>query len=260
MAQTIQSLERGLKILDILGAAGAPLHLNEIAAHFSLNRSSVFRLVTTLVQAGYVIQDAQTRQYSLGLRVLELSSGFNTFSQVETRLRPVLKQLRDTTGQNAHLGIMDGADVVFLAVEQPLGHLSLTIGLGTREPLAHTALGRAILAFLPEPEKNTTLDQTEFTPYTEKSVTSRQELEKILEQIAHTGLAEDDEEFHSGIHCLAAPIFDQSGNVAFSLGISGLCRPILSDKAVCCKAVLDAGSQASRLLGFRKTHPAKTSL
>ncbi|MCG8565607.1 MAG: IclR family transcriptional regulator [Desulfobacterales bacterium] len=257
MGQTIQSLERGLRILDILGRAATPLGLNEIAAQFSINRSSVFRLISTLVQCGYVTQDPENRQYSLGIKLLELSSGLTSFAQIEARLRPVLKQLQRETGQNAHLGVFDKNDMVFLAVEQPLGHLSLTIGVGNREPALYTALGRAILAFLPKDQLEDFLSRASFQAHTPKSLVHRDEVIQVLDDIRQSGLAVDDEEYRSGISCFSAPVFDGTGQVVYAIGISGLRDMVSPREELISNAVGRSGVQASQLLGFKGSHPWK---
>ncbi len=250
MGTTIQSLERGLTILEILGNAGRPMVLNEIAEHFSLDRSSVFRLVATLVKSGFVIQDAETKQYSLGYKILQLSAALNSHSYVVDLLRPVIRTVQNQTNQNSHLAILDGDQVVFLAVEQPREHLSLHVSVGTREPSVVTALGKSLLAFLDEEELAKTLKNVRFEQYTPKSVMSASRLKKDLKAIRKSRLAFDDEEYRPGIVCFAAPVFDQKGEVLYSLGISGLREVIKPDQTRFGEIVKRAAEDASRLLGY----------
>jgi IclR family transcriptional regulator, KDG regulon repressor len=250
MAATIQSLERGLVILDILGKSGKPLVLNEIAEHFSLDRSSVFRLVATLVKTGFVIQNEETKQYSLGYKILQLSVGLNNNSYSVDLLRPVIRKVYNQTNQNSHLAVLDGNQVVFLAVEQPREHLSLHVSVGTREPAVVTALGKSLLAFLPEDELKKTLTGVKYEQHTPRSVSNNSQLKKDLKEIRKIRLAFDDEEYRSGIVCFAAPVFNHVGEVVYSLGISGLRDVIKPEKKRFGDIVKKAASEASELLGF----------
>ena len=253
MAKTIQSLERGLHILNIIGNSEKPLLLNEIAEHFPIDRSSVFRLISTLVQNDYVAQDPVTKSYSLGYRVVELSGVFSRFSHIESLIRPVMQQVIDSTGQNTHLALLDGDEVVFLAVEQPRDHLSLNISVGIREPALVTALGRSLLAFSDPKDRAALIKGAQFKPYTDKSILSSQALETALEKTRQDFLAVDDEEYRSGIVCIAAPVFNHNGQARYSIGISGLKALIDPCAKEFENVVRQAGKTASERLGYRPT-------
>jgi IclR family transcriptional regulator, KDG regulon repressor len=247
---TIQSLERGLKILDILGAAGKPLLLNEIAAYFSIDRSSVFRLVGTLAKCGYVFQDPGTKRYAIGFRVLALSGAVSRQTRLDDLARPVMADIVARTGQNTHLAILDGADVVFIAVDQPKAAVTLSIRVGTREPAAVTALGKSLIAFMPTEERKTFLSGIEFKAYTPRSVTGRSALEKALAAVRRGRLAMDDEEYRAGIVCFAAPVFDHLKQARYAIGISGLRDAIKPNQDAYGRIVRDAGRHLSAQLGY----------
>ncbi len=250
MGNTIQSLERGLKILDIIGKSDRPLLLNEIAKSFSLDRTSVFRLVSTLVKNKYVIQAPDTKMYSLGYRVLELSGAVSNFSYVERLIRPIMQRIIKLTKQNTHLAVLDGNEVLFLAIEQPNEPVSLNISVGTREPAMVTALGRSLLAF-EEPEKlNRKLTGATFKRYTKKSIRSATALKKKLVEVRSELLAFDNEEYHMGIMCFAAPVFDHHKQVKYSIGISGLREAIEPNIKKYGELIKEAGKEASMLLGY----------
>lgn len=251
MAATIQSLDRGLKILDILGKAGRPLTLNELAEHFSIDRSSVFRLVNTLVQNSFVIQHADTKQYSIGYKVLELSGALWDSAYIEDLIRPVMRRVLALTGQNTHLAVLDKTEVIFLAVERPRDHFALNISVGAREPAVVTALGRSLLAFLQEGELEKLLEGFTFRAYTQKSVTSLKQLKKVLSRVHAEQIAFDDEEYRPGIVCLAAPVFNHSRTVRYSIGISGL-RETIHPRLEEYRSILkQAGTDASQLMGYK---------
>lgn len=252
MGTTIQSLERGLQILDILGAGSQPLSLNEIAGHFSIDRSSVFRLVSTLLKCGYVIQDEATKRYSLSYRVLELAGVFSCQSNIEALIKPVMRDVIGETNQNTHLAVLDGDQVIFLMVEHPRDHLSLNITVGLREPAVVTALGRSLLAFQPAEYLDQMLSGHQFIHYTDRSIQNRTQLKKCLKTVKRDLVAVDDEEYRPGIMCIAAPVFDHSRKARYSLGITGLrevIKPCLESYRT---SVRTAGIRASELLGYRR--------
>lgn len=247
---TIQSLERGLKILDILGQAGKPLLLGEIAEHFSIDRSSVFRLVTTLVRCGYAFQDPETKRYAIGYRVLALSGAASSQSRLDELARPVMADIVARTGQNTHLAVLDGSDVVFIAVDQPQSAVTLNITVGTREPAWVTALGKTLLAFLPDKERSTFISGIRFQKYTFRTATNAADLEKELASVRSTRLAVDDEEYRPGIVCFAAPVFDHLKQARYAVGISGLRDAIKPHESVYGDIVREAGIHLSVQLGF----------
>lgn len=225
--------------------------LNEIAEHFTIDRSSVFRLISTLVKNEFVVQHPETKRYSLGYHILELSGAFNNFSYTENLIQPLMKRIQAATNQNTHLAVLDGSEVLFLAVEQPRDHLSLNLSVGTREPAVVTALGKALLAFMPADELKSILTKIKYKKYTNKSVGSAAELKKNLEQVRRDHLAVDNEEYRSGIVCFAAPVFDHTRKVKFSIGISGLGDLIKPNADKYGALVKQAGMDASLLLGYK---------
>jgi len=246
---TIQSLERGLKILTILGSSDQPLSLNEIAGHFTIDRSSVFRLISTLLQ-NHFVQDTDTKKYSLGFRLMELAGSFNDQGKIESIIRPIISRICAATKQNTHLAVLEGADVVFLAVEQPRESISVNIAVGTREPAVATALGKAILSFRDSGILSTLLDSADLRPYTERSILSKEALRDELAMARKERIAYDREEYKSGIVCIAAPVINYRGEALYSIGISGpsgLMMPRIDDFA---RVVRDAGIEASSKYGY----------
>ena len=153
MPRTIQSVERALDILEILADADGELPLNELAAGAQLNASTCHHLLATLVKRGYAGQTSRTRSYFLGPRVTELSdSRLKQFNLSEIAM-PELRRLNDTTLESVHLAVLQGASLVTFAKLD--SKLPIRVGSddGMKADAAHaTATGKAILAWLPEPE------------------------------------------------------------------------------------------------------------
>ena len=250
MGATIQSLERGLEIVGVIARAGRPLSLTEISESFSIARSSVFRLLSTLAKHNFVLQDPDTKRYSLGFRMLEYAGLYGEQSHVESLIRPIMRRVLASTRQNTHLAILDGAEVVFVAVEQPRESISLNLSVGMREPATVTALGRALLAFGDADIVAGSLAASEYRKYTDKSPRSAKEVMRSLDPVRARRLAVDDEEYKKGIVCFASPVLNHRKQALFSIGISGpadLIRPHSNDFG---EIVRQAGIDASLLLGY----------
>ncbi len=248
--KTIQSLDRGLKILTILGSSDEPLSLNDIAGHFTIDRSSVFRLIATLSKNHFVHQDGESKKYTLGFRFMELAGSFNEQKKIESIIRPIISRMCASTKQNTHLAILDGGDVVFIAVEQPRESISVNIAVGTREPAASTALGKAILSFSGSGSLSALLDSADFTRYTDRTIASKEALLGELARARQERVAYDREEYKPGIVCIAAPIINYRGEAMYSIGISGPSGMMMPRFDEFAGVVRDAGVEASRKYGF----------
>lgn len=202
------------------------------------------------VAHNFVHQDPDTKKYMLGFKIMELSGAFGEQTKIETFLRPVLKYVCEKTQQNTHLAMLHGRDVVFIAVEQPRNSLSMHISVGTREPAYATALGKVLLAFMPQPEKEMLLREVTLQKYTSKTITSVAVYKKHLEDIVNTKYAIDNEEYRLGVVCIAAPVFNHRGVVEYSIGISGSREQVCPRLDEYISVVKDAGAEASRLLGM----------
>ncbi|MCU0845643.1 MAG: IclR family transcriptional regulator [Spirochaetes bacterium] len=252
MGATIQSLERGLEIVGVIARAGRPLSLTEISESFSIDRSSVFRLLSTLAKHSFVLQDPDTKRYSLGYRMLEYAGLYGEQSHLESLIRPIMRRVLASTKQNTHLAILDGAEVVFVAVEQPRESISLNLSVGMREPSTVTALGRALLAFSDADSVTVALSAADYRRYTEKSPRSAKEVMRSLDSVRARRLAIDDGEYKKGIVCFASPVLNHRKEALFSIGISGpadLIRPQADSFA---EIVRQAGIDASLLLGYSR--------
>ncbi len=246
----IQSLDRGLKILQILGRSNEPLSLSEIAGHFEIDRSSVFRLISTLMHNSFVKQDPDTRKYRIGYRVMELAGSYGEQSNIEEIIRPVMKRICLETKQNTHLAVLDRDSVVFIAVEQPREMITMNLQVGTREPVIPTALGKALISRLPLEEIRRHIQSSFISGKPEEGESSLDACMKDMEKVRKRRVASDNEEFKDGVVCFAAPILNNRGEAQFSIGISGpgdRVRPRFDEIE---EIVRRAGLELSRLMGY----------
>ena len=249
----IQSLARGLKILDILGQAQDSVSITELAETLGVDKGSASRLVATLVNYGYAEKDEQTRRFHLGPQVVPLSRSVLARLTMRDVAKPFLRQLMERTGECAHLAVPAQGRVLYVDQVESPATLRVNAQVGTLNPLHCTALGKALLAF-GELELPDTLES--FTPHT---LTDPDQLRNNLEQVRAQGYAVDDEEFDLGVRCIAVPVFDFRGRAAGSIGISGPATRVTPEQLPeLAASVVEIGKALSERMSFmRADAPAK---
>lgn len=253
MAREVQSLARGLNILAILAEAGKPMGVTEVAQALGVDKSSAFRLLSTLAGRGFVVQSDETRRYALGLQIVELSRQALDRIELRSVAKPLLKSLRDRVGESAHLAMMDAGHAVYVDVESSEANLNVHTEIGRRAPAHCTAIGKALIAHLPSEDLERLVGQQALVRYTQRTITTMRELNPHLESVRERGYAVDDEEFDSGVRCVAAPVRDYRGKVIASVGVSGPASRIpLARIPSIGEGVVEIGQEISRLLGHRQ--------
>lgn len=202
------SLAKGFRVLEVFDAREPEMTLTQIAARAELDPGTTFRLVKTLVMLGY-LQPCDGKRYRLGLKVLDL--GFNAFGRMDIHAiaRPILRSLVGRVNEAASIAVMDGADMVYLErVQAPLGRLGITQRVGGRVPVYSSAVGHAILAWLPLEERMRVLNARERRKLTPNTPVSIRELESRMRKVRELGYALSDQDTVLGVRVLAAPLFD----------------------------------------------------
>ncbi len=241
----IQSLARGLKILDLLGKAQDGLSITELAKTLDVDKGSASRLMSTLARYGYAERDEVSRRYHLGSQVVSLSRNVLTRLPLREAAKPYLRQMMERTGECAHLAVPAQGKVMYIDQVESPATLRVNAQVGTMNPLHCTALGKVLLAFgdLDFPDQ---LDS--FTPHT---ITSPEALRRHLEEICKQGYAVDDEELDLGVRCIAVPVFDFRGKAIGSVGVSGPASRITHERLPeLAGIVLEIGKSLSERMNF----------
>lgn len=216
----IQSLERALRIIEILAHSEKPLGVTEIGKLIGVHKSTAYRLVYTLRQFGYVDQDEETEKYYLGLKPLELSSIINERLDIKRLVRPYLEGLSDEIGETIHLAIREEDDVVYIDKIESKHAVRMYSRIGARAPLYCTALGKCLLAFGPESVIKKWVSKESLPQKTENTIKTGEELARELEEVRRQGYALDREEFEQGVRCIGVPILNKSGRAIAAISIS----------------------------------------
>ncbi len=246
----IQSLQRGLGILEIVAKNGTGVTLAEVSREIGLHTSTTFHLIRTLTALGYLVQDDSTKQYHLGSKVFHLAASAWTEVQLFKIAKPFLVAMAQHTGETSHLAILERGEVIVIDKVDGSGPVRLTERVGYPRPAHCTAIGKALLAYLPDAELKAFMEAGDLRPFTPKSITAAPILEQELERVRAQGCAVDDEEFAQGIRCLAAPVQNFTGQVVAAIGISGpVWRVSLDRVAQLTEFVKSIGHRLSQQLG-----------
>ena len=209
----VQSIERAFDLLEMLADAGGALGLSELATASGLPLPTVHRLMRTLVNRGYVRQEA-SRRYALGSRLIRL--GDTSSRMLGTWLRPFLAQLVRLTGETANLATLDGDEVVYIAQVPSPHQMRMFTEPGRRVSTHCTAVGKALLAQLPPGDARTLLERSGMPAVTPATITDPDLLLAHLEVIRKQGYAVDEGEQEIGVRCFAVAIPDAPAALAIS--------------------------------------------
>nr|WP_263323473.1 IclR family transcriptional regulator [Neobacillus sp. Marseille-Q6967] len=208
----IQSIERAADVLELFLTSHQELSVKEISDKLGLSKSTVHGIIKTLEFRGYLQQNPDDLKYKLGLKLFELGNMVSNHFDLGKIARPIIKELVDELKETVHLVVFERGEVIY--VEKLDGPRALRIysQVGKKAPLHCTGVGKSILAFQEEEEIERLLSNAELEPYTEFTMTERDEIKKHLQTVREQGYATDDEEIELGLKCVAAPIFDHKGN------------------------------------------------
>ena len=249
----IKVLNKTFSILEVLLQQGSAMNMTEISKKLGLYPSTTHRILDTLKHWGYVEQEPNNQEYQLGLKVLEL--GMAKLQQIDLvrEATPYLKELVNQCNETTHLGVLEGGDILYLAKVESSQTIRMCSYVGKRAPLHCTALGKVLLAFLPEEERNKILEQKGLPRLTENTITDRNKLEKELSKIQKQGFALDQEENEKDVQCIAAPIRNYRGRVIAAVSISGpafrIDEKVQNNLKV---ALIETSKEVSKRLGYNE--------
>jgi IclR family acetate operon transcriptional repressor len=217
---SIQSLGRGLTILEAVAEASEPVPLKHLTAILRIDPSSVFRLANTLKRRRFLASPSGRKHYILGPSVWRLSRKYGQ-NMLATFCREHLRALSNKTGETAHLAIREGRHALFIDHCTPTNRVVTVLGqTGELVPLHCSAHGKALLADSTLAELTAVFGDTPLPIHTQRTISSVSELAKVCAQIRAQGFAVDDGEDSEELRCVAAPIRDQEGVIVASIGIS----------------------------------------
>lgn len=219
-ASPVQAVSRALSLLELVCRSGRPITLGQAAAQAGLVRPTAHRLLSTLIDHGLVAQDPATKEYRAGLKLFELSNEVARSLDVRPQALPEIRQLSRETNETVHLGILDEGEVVYIDKVESAQTIRMYSAVGKRAPAHCTAVGKALLAYLPAESLRQVIQARGLREFTRTTITTIDALERDLELIRERGYAIDDGEHEPEIRCVASPIRDHTGAVIAAMSLT----------------------------------------
>ena len=246
---SIQSLDRGLVILETVARSTEPVSLGELTDLLGIDRSSVFRLANTLRRRGFLSYLTNRKVYILGPSVWRLSHQYDWSTMLVRVSRDHVKWLSTQTEETVHLAIREGKQALFIDHAVTNHVIAVSGQTGELIPLYCTAHGKALLADCTKADLKAIFGSEKLDTHTKQTIGSLDQLAKACVQIREQGYATDDGEYLEGIRCVAAPIRAEGGLIIGSIGISVPLQRFSKDRyRICGEQVSTAANHISELL------------
>lgn len=249
--QSLQSLERGLAVIQVFSATDPALTLSDVARMTGITRATARRILLTLEELGYVRSDG--RLFSLTPRVLSLGWAYLSSLNIWEAAQPLMEELAEQTGESCSIGTLDLPDVVYVAEVQSRRLVNVVVGPGMRLPVHATCTGRVLLAGLPEPELDAFLEGATLERFTSHTITDAGRLGKAVATVRTQGWTLSDQELEVGLRSVAAPITGRDGRTVAAMNVFGAASRVsageLKDRVL--PVLLDTAEQISMSLRRR---------
>lgn len=213
----MQSLARGLQVLEAFSELGPRQTISGLAQHIGLPRGVVARCLHTLTVIGYV--ERWDRFFSILPSVLRLADAYLSDRSLSALAQPLLEKLRGEIGESCSLGVLDRADVLYVARASRDRIMNIDLHVGSRLPAWCTSMGRVLLAALPPAERASLIPPSPFPRRTRHTIADRQVLETLLAKAARDGFVLVDQELEVGLRSIAVPVRDPNGRVVAALNV-----------------------------------------
>ncbi|MCC6194732.1 MAG: helix-turn-helix domain-containing protein [Burkholderiales bacterium] len=217
----VQSLTRGLSLLEALARAERGLTLTDLSQRVELAPSTTHRLLATLEKMGYVYQGGELGRWYVGLQAFTVGTSFLANRDFVAQSHPYMRRLMEQSGETANLGILDGTEAVFIDQVQCREMMRTIVKLGSRVPLHASGVGKAIFAALPDDEIEAILKVKGLPRITGNTITSPETMWSAIRVIRQRGWSFDDEEHALSTRCVAAPFYNEHAEVLGAISIAG---------------------------------------
>lgn len=251
MAKAIlQTVDRALQLLEVVAEHPEGVVAKDLEECLELNKVTVHRLLATLENRGFIERSGNS--YTMGIKVVELSSMKLNNVELKTEATPYLRKLVSEIGLPVQMAILEGEEAVFIDKVESLSSFRMYSQIGKRIPLYSSGVGKALLLQEADDEILRRLSKVTFTKFTSKTLTSPEAVLEEIKRARVTGFAVDNEEHEEGIMCVAAPIYDYRGQIIAAISAGGRDRVLMEDpeqKGI--KAIKQTALEISKRLGYR---------
>jgi DNA-binding IclR family transcriptional regulator len=240
---------KALAVLDVLGEHGRPLTVTEVAGEVRADRATAYRMLTTLVEAGYVRRDERDRRYRLGFKLLSLARHLVGEDERARQILAALRRISEETGETVHYSVLDGDAAVLIFRAKGTQRVAVDFQIGDRSPLHCTSIGKVLLAW-GGAEAVESVIAAGLPGLGPRTITDPAAFRREIASVRAQGYAYDDLEFAPDMRCLAVPVFEAGGRVPGGIAISGPSSRFVRQKLDELRAVAAPhAAELSRLLG-----------
>jgi DNA-binding IclR family transcriptional regulator len=217
----VPAVDRAARIMVMLGTGTREMTLAEIASATGYHRSSVHKILATLVHHGFLDRSEITKRYSLGIALVRCGQAALNNLQINHSAKSFLKELAECSGETANFAVLSGTRMVIVDVIESAVELRVSPPIGTMDSMINKSNGKAVLAWLPESLVSKIIKREGLPARTKNSITNVTLYRKELAAVRQQGYATDFEEFQEGISAVSAPVFNSEGHVIATLSIVG---------------------------------------
>jgi DNA-binding IclR family transcriptional regulator len=229
-AAAVRSVGRTIDILEELANNPRGIGLLDLSKRTGLHKSTVHRLLSVLIDRGYVQKADRGQGYTLGLHMVELANSYLNSLDLKIEARLCMYELTEATRHTVFLALLHGRDVVYIDKTETFSSLRRFSIIGTRVPVHCTSLGKALLMDRSQDDLAEFFHGYDFKSLTPNTVTSRDAFFRSLEACRSRGYTVDDEEHERGVRCVGAPVYDYAGGIIAAVSLSGLADTIPREK------------------------------
>lgn len=246
----VRVVDRVFDIIEQIAASGTPMSLSDIAKATGMSKSTVHRLLASMCTRHYIEKNADNT-YSIGYKLMETVSLHINSLELLTEAKPFLGSLMRDLHLTAHMGILDGCDVIYLEKMDNYPNTRLYTQVGFRSPAYCSSMGKCLLSCLSGAELEDTLYACDFKRYTPNTITDIHEFKRHLRVVRRQGWAMDNEEYQLGHRCIGAPVYDYRGTPVASISASGSISQLSDDTLESViHEVKQAAAKLSQKLGY----------
>lgn len=244
----VPAADQTLRILRHLARRPAPIAASALARDLGIPRSTVYHLLAALEAHGFVVHLAQEQRWGLGTSAFELAGGYARQEPLARLGRPLIAALADRIGENAHLAVMSGRDVLYIVEERAMRRPTLVTEVGVRLPAHLTATGRAMLAALPHPQVRALFpDTSAFTTRTGTGPSRPPELRTMLREVRRRGFSVEDDEVTIGFSSVGLAVCDHSGWPVAAIAVTWASDAASDREAIAAEVALSARELKRRM-------------
>lgn len=244
----LQSVDNALRVIEIL-SENEEMGITELSGKLDLGKSTAFRLVSTLENRDFVIQDPKNGKYRLSMKFVTIGSNILKRKSLINIVHPYIKKLTEQYNESTYISVLDGNNIIVIDKVVSSNAILMDIKIGAVMPAYCTANGKVLLAYIYRDNIDKYIKNTNFIKYTDNTILDGDKFKKELDNIMLNGFAVNNEENEIGLTCFASPIKNSKGEAIASISISGPTSRITEKKENLIASIKETAEQLSKILG-----------